>query len=100
MNPIQFAVVDPIHCFFLGVAKWIIKSIFINQEKLTVKQFCVAQNRMNHIYLFFNIGRIPPKIAIGNGFSNLTADEWKTFIMIYSTNILWDIVIQFLGRRL
>jgi len=26
------------------------------------------------------------KIAIGNeGFSNLTADQWKTFIMIYST---------------
>ncbi|EXX65858.1 hypothetical protein RirG_129300 [Rhizophagus irregularis DAOM 197198w] len=27
MDPICFAVVDPMHCLFLGVAKWIIKSI-------------------------------------------------------------------------
>ena len=38
MDPIRFAVVDPIHCLFLGVAKWIIKSIFINQNKLSMKQ--------------------------------------------------------------
>ncbi|CAB4481191.1 unnamed protein product [Rhizophagus irregularis] len=35
----------------------------------------------------------PPKIAIENeGFSNLTADQWKTFIMIYFTPILWDML--------
>lgn len=48
---------------------------------------------MDHIDLPSDIGRIPPKIAIGNdGFSNLTADQWKTFIMIYSTTILWDML--------
>ncbi|GET63698.1 hypothetical protein RIR_e11806_A0A2N0NM06_9GLOM [Rhizophagus irregularis DAOM 181602=DAOM 197198] len=36
MNPIRFAVVDPMHCLFLGIAKWIIKSIFINQNKLSI----------------------------------------------------------------
>ncbi|GET61386.1 hypothetical protein RIR_e15761_A0A2N0NSE5_9GLOM [Rhizophagus irregularis DAOM 181602=DAOM 197198] len=30
MNPIRFAAVDPMHCLFLGVAKWIIKSIFVS----------------------------------------------------------------------
>ena len=92
MDPIRFAVVDPMHCLFLGVAKWIIKSIFINQEKLTINQLRVAQNRMDNIELPSDIGRIPPKIAIGDGFSNLTADQWKTFIMIYSTTILWDML--------
>ena len=29
MDPIRFAVVDPMHCLFLSVAKWIIKSIFV-----------------------------------------------------------------------
>ncbi|GET53241.1 hypothetical protein GLOIN_2v1486519 [Rhizophagus irregularis DAOM 181602=DAOM 197198] len=93
MDPIRFAVVDPMHCLFLGVAKWIIKSIFVNQKKLTMEQLRVAQNRMDNIDLPSDIGRIPPKIAIGNdGFSNLTADQWKTFIMIYSTSILWDML--------
>jgi hypothetical protein len=76
MDPIRFAVVDPMHCLFLGVAKWIIKSIFVNQKKLTMEQLRVAQNRMDNIDLPSDIGRIPPKIAIGNdGFSNLTADQ-------------------------
>jgi len=93
MDPIRFAVVDPMHCLFLGVAKWIIKSIFVNQGKLTMDKLRVAQNRMDHVELPSDIGRIPPKIAIGdNGFSNLTADQWKTFIMIYSTTILWDML--------
>jgi hypothetical protein len=38
---------------------------------------------MDHVELPSNIGRIFPKIAIGEGFSNFTADQWKTFIMIY-----------------
>ncbi|GBC21267.1 hypothetical protein GLOIN_2v1775288 [Rhizophagus irregularis DAOM 181602=DAOM 197198] len=58
-----------------------------------MEQLRVAQNRMDNIVLPSDIGRIPPKIAIGNdGFSNLTADQWKTFIMIYSTSILWDML--------
>ncbi|CAB4491857.1 unnamed protein product [Rhizophagus irregularis] len=93
MDPIRFAVVDPMHCLFLGIAKWIIKSIFINQNKLSMEQLRIAQKRMDYIELPSDIGRILPKIAIGNeGFSNLTADQWKTFIMIYSTPILWDML--------
>ena len=93
MDPIRFAVVDPMHCLFLGVAKWIIKSIFVKQNKLTMEQLRVAQERMKHVDLPSDIGRIPAKIAIGNdGFSNLTADQWKTFIMIYSTTVLWDML--------
>jgi hypothetical protein len=93
MDPIRFAAVDPMHCLFLGVAKWIIKSIFVNQGKLSMEQLQVAQSRMDHVDLPSDISHIPPKIAIGNdGFSNLTADQWKTFIMIYSTTILWDML--------
>ena len=48
---------------------------------------------MDHIDLPSDIGRIPAKIAIGNdGFSNLTADQWKIFIMVYSTSVLWDML--------
>src|SRR2546429_4000735 len=76
MDPIRFAVIDPMHCLFLGVAKWIIKSIFINQRKLTMEQLRVVQQKMDQIDLPSDIGQIPAKIAIGNdGFSNLTADQ-------------------------
>jgi hypothetical protein len=92
MDPIRFAVVDPMHCLFLGVAKWIIQSIFIKENKLNSEQLRVAQRRMDSVQLPSDIGRIPPKIAIGEGFSKLTADQWKTFIMIYATTILWDML--------
>ena len=92
MDPIRFAVVDPMHCLFLGVAKWIIQSIFIKENKLTNEQLHVAQRRMDDVKLPSDIGRIPPKIAIGEGFSKLTADQWKTFIMLYATTILWDML--------
>ncbi|CAB5354474.1 unnamed protein product [Rhizophagus irregularis] len=51
MDPIRFAVVDPMHCLFLGIAKWIIKSIFINQNKLSMEQLRIAQKRMDYIEL-------------------------------------------------
>jgi hypothetical protein len=57
-----------------------------------MEQLRVAQSRIDHVELPSDIGRIPPKIAIGEGFSNFTADQWKTFIMIYSTTILWDML--------
>ncbi|GBC48618.2 hypothetical protein GLOIN_2v1849215 [Rhizophagus irregularis DAOM 181602=DAOM 197198] len=59
MDPIRFAVVDPMHCLFLGIAKWIIKSIFINQNKLSMEQLRIAQKRMDYIELPSNISRIP-----------------------------------------
>ena len=76
MDPIRFAVVNPMHCLFLSVAKWIIKSIFVKQNKLTMEQLCVVQKRMKHVDLPSDIDRIPAKIAIVNdSFSNLTADQ-------------------------
>ena len=45
------------------------------------------QERANKIKVPSNIGRIPNKIATGNGFSGFTADQWKTFILIYATTI-------------
>ncbi|RHZ48735.1 hypothetical protein Glove_543g98 [Diversispora epigaea] len=47
---------------------------------------------MDNVQLSSDIGRIPPKITIGEGFSKLTADQWKTFIIIYATTILWNML--------
>ena len=39
-----------------------------------------------------DLGRVPHNITAGDGFSGFTADQWKTFIMIYATPILWDLL--------
>ena len=36
-----------------------------------------------------DIGRIPRKVNIGEGFSNFTADQWRNFFTIYATIVLW-----------
>ena len=50
------------------------------------------QERANKIKVPLDIGRIPNKIATGDGFSGFTANQWKTFILIYATTITWDLL--------
>ena len=45
---------------------------------------------MNRFQVPADLGRIPRKIDIGEGFSNFTADQWRTFFTIYATVALWD----------
>ena len=52
------------------------------------------QKHMNNIYLPSEIGQIPHKIDIGKGFSNLTANEWKNFFLIYARVVLWNFLDQ------
>src|SRR5436190_978073 len=39
-----------------------------------------------------HVKRIPYKIATGERFLGYTADQWKTFIMIYAIPIMWDLL--------
>ncbi|GBC18472.2 hypothetical protein GLOIN_2v1775288 [Rhizophagus irregularis DAOM 181602=DAOM 197198] len=52
-DPIRFITVDPMHCLFLGIAKWIMDKFQIPSD----------------------LGRIPGKIHSGEGFTNFTADQ-------------------------
>ncbi|GBC14554.2 hypothetical protein GLOIN_2v1775288 [Rhizophagus irregularis DAOM 181602=DAOM 197198] len=67
-DPIRFITVDPMHCLFLGIAKWI----------------------MDEFQIPSDLGRIPGKIHSGEGFTNFTADQWRIFFTIYSTVSLWE----------
>jgi len=46
-----------------------------------------------------DLGRRPVRIATGEGFSNFTADMWKTFILIFVTPITWDLLVD-IDRRI
>ena len=89
-NPVRHYVVDPIHCLFLGVAKWIIMKLWIGGSILDDTKLKIMQKRADTIKIPSDLGRRPARIATGDGFSNFTADMWKTFIMIFAIPITWD----------
>jgi len=74
-NPIQHVIVDPMHCLFLGIAKWIVKRIWIDEGILTPNILDKIQEMMEKFQIPADIGRIPGKINCGEGFSNFTADQ-------------------------
>ena len=47
------------------------------------------QKKMNKFQVPADLGRIPSKIDCGEGFANLTADQWRNFFTIYATASLW-----------
>lgn len=93
-NPIRFLPVDPMHNLFIGVASWIVKRLWLGHGKITLVDLTKIQKHMNNIHPPSEIGRIPHKIDIGEGFSNLTANEWKNFFLIYARVVLWDFLDQ------
>ena len=36
-DSIKFLIVDPMHCLFLGIAKWIVIQLWIKKNRLTTK---------------------------------------------------------------
>src|SRR5437764_4609841 len=89
-DPIRFLTVDPMHCLFLGIAKWIVKKIWVDEGVLTPDNLKNIQRKMNQIQVPADLGRIPRKIDRGEGFINFTADQWRTFFTIYATTSLWE----------
>ena len=91
-NPIRHLVVDPMHCLFLGIAKWIVKRLWIDGGKISKSDLELMEERAKGIQVPTDLGRIPYKIATGEGFSSYTADQWKSFILIYATPLMWDLL--------
>src|SRR3989454_4026957 len=58
-DPTKFLIVDPMHCLFLGIAKWIVTRLWIEENRLTTKHLEIMQERVNKIKVPSDIGRIP-----------------------------------------
>ncbi|GBB97735.1 hypothetical protein RclHR1_30520002 [Rhizophagus clarus] len=50
------------------------------------------EERAKNIKTPTDLGRILNKIATREGFSGFTADQWKTFILIYAIPLMWDLL--------
>ncbi|GET66680.1 hypothetical protein RIR_jg18675.t4 [Rhizophagus irregularis DAOM 181602=DAOM 197198] len=76
---IRFVVVDPMHCLFLGIAKWITKRIWIDEGVLTEKDLQSIQKKMDEFKVPSDLGQIPGKIHCGEGFLALPLTNDATF---------------------
>jgi hypothetical protein len=75
-----------------GDCYWIIKRLWIDGEKINRYDLELMKRRAKVIKVPADLGRIPYKIATGKGFSGFTADQWKSFILIYATPLMWDLL--------
>ena len=73
-NPVRYCVVDPMHCLFLEVAKWIVTKLWISEGILDDAKLKIMQKRADAIKITSDLGRHPVRIATGDGFSNFMAD--------------------------
>ena len=91
-NPIRHCVIDLMHNLFLGIAHWIVKRLWIDGGKISKGDLEIMEKQAKTTKMPADLGRIPDKIATGEGFSGFTADQWKTFIMVYATPLMWNLL--------
>ena len=89
-DPIRSTIIDPMHCLFLGIARWIVKRIWIEEGVLTPNSLKQIQRKMNEFQIPSDLSLIPGNIYAGKGFSNFTADQWRIFFTINATVSLWN----------
>jgi hypothetical protein len=82
-------VIDPMHNIFLGLAKHTLHT-WKQKGILTAEHYSKLQEKVNFITPPPRVGRIPRKIE-GN-FASFTADEWKNWILLYSSFALYNVI--------
>ena len=86
-------VVDPMHCLFLGIGKWIMRQCLLNHNKLDNAKLLIIEKHMSNIKLSADIGHIPSKVACGSEeFNRFTADQWRIFYQVYAIPCMWDML--------
>ena len=86
---IRFTVIDPMHNLFLGTAKHMMET-WLSKSVLSTSDLEKIQEKVDAVNVPTNIGRLPGKIA--KSFSGFTADQWKNWVIIFSSYALHDIL--------
>lgn len=93
-NCVRFHIIDPMHNLFTGTAKHLMKNIWLNNTSPVIdkNQLINIQNKVDSVCVPSSDGRLPKKIA--NSYGGFTADQWKSWTIIYSIFALWNILPQ------
>ncbi|XP_065894304.1 uncharacterized protein [Dysidea avara] len=88
---VTMTMVDPMHTVFLGMIRHETDLIF--QDPLFCKESQrVFSSRLKCLRVPYDVGRLPSSLGEKLEFSNLTADQWKNFALIYAKPCLWDLL--------
>ena len=89
---VRFHVIDPMHNLFTGTAKHIMRNIWLDSDKplLEKNHLIQMQEKLDRVKVPATIGRMPKKIR--NSYGGFTADQWKSFTVLFSVYALWNIL--------
>ena len=89
LDIVKNTIIDPMHNLFLGTAKHILQT-WKERDILKESQFPLIQSKIDNISVSRKVGRIPGKIL--HGFSRFTADQWKSWTLIFSIFCLHSVL--------
>lgn len=89
---VRFHIIDPMHNLFTGTAKHVMKNVWLNSDKplLEKKDLLQVQEKLDKVKVPASVGRLPKKIR--NSYGGFTADQWKSFTVLFSIYALWNIL--------
>ena len=89
---VRFHIIDPMHNLFTGTAKHVMKNVWLNSDKplLEEKDLLQLQEKLDKVKVSASVGRLPKKIR--NSYGGFTADQWKSFTVLFSIYALWTIL--------
>jgi len=88
-DPVRCHVVDPMHNLLLGTAKHMLE-VWQKVGLINNSSFSVIENTASLLACLHDVGRLPLKI--GSSFSGFTADQWKTWTLVYSPVALKGVI--------
>ena len=94
-KPIRFVAIDPMHNLFLGTAKHVPKTLWIDEEfgnnakVLPKAQLRSIQTRIDSVKPPSRLGKLSLKIA--SSFSGFKTEQWKSWTTVYSPFALRDL---------
>ena len=91
-NCVRFHITDPMHNLFTGMAKHVMKNIWLDNDNPVIKKKDLSniQETLDRNKAPSGAGRMPRKILNGRG--SLTVDQWKTFATLVLIYALTDIL--------
>ena len=89
-DPVRTTIIDPMHCFYRGVAKCFIKERVIEKNILSRSTLKLLQTRVNSVCTPSTIGRILHKIE--SQFGSLTAVNIRSGQINFQYFIMYDVL--------
>ena len=88
-DPITFTAIDVMHNLFLGTAKHMVE-LWMNGNILDREKLLHIESLVNKFTVPSDIGRLPTNIS--SGYGGFTANQWRSWITIYSPVVLKSIL--------